>query len=109
MKPLKFAPVNACCLRFCKADFILPQRRTVPGSLRTVSTVTEHWVRALISYLFNMRDYFCFQQGHDHNVSSVTFLPSGDYLVSSSRDKTIKMWEVATGLVLKNLFSLASN
>lgn len=36
-------------------------------------------------------------QGHDHNVSSVTFLPSGDFIVSSSRDKTIKIWEVATG------------
>ena len=36
-------------------------------------------------------------QGHDHNVSSVSFMPSGDFLVSASRDKTIKMWEVATG------------
>ena len=35
--------------------------------------------------------------GHDHNVSSVAFMPSGDYIVSASRDKTIKMWEVATG------------
>jgi len=30
--------------------------------------------------------------GHDHNVSSVTFMPSGDFIVSASRDKTIKMW-----------------
>lgn len=35
--------------------------------------------------------------GHDHNVSSVAFVPAGDYLLSASRDKTIKMWEVATG------------
>lgn len=35
--------------------------------------------------------------GHDHNVSSVTFLPNGDFIVSASRDKTIKMWEVNTG------------
>ena len=35
--------------------------------------------------------------GHDHNVSSVTFTPAGDFILSSSRDKTIKMWEVATG------------
>ena len=27
-------------------------------------------------------------------------MPNGDFLVSSSRDKTIKMWEVNTGLVL---------
>jgi platelet-activating factor acetylhydrolase IB subunit alpha len=38
---------------------------------------------------------FCL--GHDHNVSSVCFMPSGDFIVSSSRDKTIKIWEVATG------------
>lgn len=35
--------------------------------------------------------------GHDHNVSSVAFVPAGDYVLSASRDRTIKMWEVATG------------
>lgn len=35
--------------------------------------------------------------GHDHNVSSVAIMPNGDHIVSASRDKTIKMWEVATG------------
>ena len=39
--------------------------------------------------------------GHDHNVSSVSFLPTGDYIVSSSRDKTIKMWEVQTGFCVR--------
>lgn len=33
----------------------------------------------------------------DHNVSSVAIMPNGDHIVSASRDKTIKMWEVATG------------
>ncbi len=28
-------------------------------------------------------------------------MPSGDFLVSSSRDKTIKMWEVNTGYCVK--------
>lgn len=35
--------------------------------------------------------------GHDHNVSSVAIMPNGDHIVSASRDKTIKMWEVQTG------------
>lgn len=35
--------------------------------------------------------------GHDHNVSSVAIMPNGDYIVSASRDKTIKMWEIQTG------------
>lgn len=41
--------------------------------------------------------------GHDHNVSSVCFIPSGDFLVSSSRDKTIKIWEVASGFCTRTL------
>lgn len=40
---------------------------------------------------------FTKSSGHDHNVSSISFVPSGDHLISSSRDKTIKMWEVSTG------------
>lgn len=35
--------------------------------------------------------------GHDHSVSSVRFTPDGDTLVSASRDKTIRVWEVASG------------
>lgn len=35
--------------------------------------------------------------GHEHNVSSVAFMPRGDMLVSASRDKTIKMWQLDTG------------
>jgi platelet-activating factor acetylhydrolase IB subunit alpha len=35
--------------------------------------------------------------GHDHTVSAVKFLPGGDFLMSASRDKTIRIWEVATG------------
>ncbi len=36
--------------------------------------------------------------GHEHNVSGVCFLPSGDRIVSVSRDNTIKVWEVSSGL-----------
>jgi platelet-activating factor acetylhydrolase IB subunit alpha len=39
--------------------------------------------------------------GHDHTVSSVKFTPSGDHVVSASRDKTIRLWEVATGWVYR--------
>merc|ERR1719270_2394269 len=53
--------------------------------------------------LWDFSTYECTKtlQGHDHNVSGVCFLPSGDYIVSCSRDKTIKMWEVATGYCVK--------
>ena len=35
--------------------------------------------------------------GHDHSVSTVRFTPDGDLLMSASRDKTIRIWEVASG------------
>lgn len=49
--------------------------------------------------------YTCIRtlQGHDHNVSSVAFTPSGDFIISSSRDKTIKIWEVSTGYCVRTL------
>ena len=52
--------------------------------------------------LWDCSTYECIRtlQGHDHNVSSLSFMPSGDFLVSSSRDKTLKMWEVATGYAI---------
>jgi len=56
--------------------------------------------------IWDFQTYECLKtmHGHDHNISSVDFLPSGDYLVSGSRDKTIKMWEVATGYVWNTVF-----
>lgn len=37
--------------------------------------------------------------GHDHSVSSVRFMPDGEHLVSASRDKTIRVWQVSSGYV----------
>ena len=37
--------------------------------------------------------------GHDHSVSSVRFLPSDDFIVSASRDRSIRLWEVSSGSV----------
>jgi platelet-activating factor acetylhydrolase IB subunit alpha len=49
--------------------------------------------------------------GHDHSVSSIRFIPSGaagsplsgNLLVSASRDKTLKIWDVTTGFCLKTI------
>lgn len=35
--------------------------------------------------------------GHDHTVSAVRFMPGGDFIISSGRDQSIRVWEVATG------------
>lgn len=49
--------------------------------------------------------------GHDHSVSAIRFIPSGvagepasgNLLVSASRDKTLKIWDVVTGFCLRTL------
>ena len=49
--------------------------------------------------------------GHDHSVSAVRFVPSGaagspassNWLVSASRDKSLRIWDVSTGYCLKTL------
>lgn len=35
--------------------------------------------------------------GHDHSISMARFLPNDEFIVSASRDKTIRIWEVANG------------
>ena len=49
--------------------------------------------------------------GHDHTVSSVRFIPSGassapssgNLLVSSSRDMTLRIWDIQTGYCVRTL------
>ncbi|MCJ1408891.1 protein with putative role during mitosis [Ptychographa xylographoides] len=51
--------------------------------------------------------------GHDHSVSAVRFIPSGaagspasgNLLVSASRDKSLRIWDVSTGYCMKTLRS----
>jgi len=38
--------------------------------------------------------------GHDHSISTVRFTQDGERLVSASRDKTIRVWEVSSGYVV---------
>src|SRR5437660_7014806 len=42
-------------------------------------------------------------KGHQGSVMAVAFSPDGKLLASSSRDKTIKLWDVATGALKRTL------
>lgn len=41
--------------------------------------------------------------GHDHTISSVRFTPSGTHLLSASRDKCVRIWEVKTGYSIRTI------
>lgn len=49
---------------------------------------------------------FATLRGHEHSISSVCFLPGDNQVVSSSRDHTVRMWDVQTRCVMAHsLFS----
>ncbi|REJ44776.1 MAG: protein kinase [Microcystis flos-aquae TF09] len=57
----------------------------------------------LISDLSSLRFLDKTLTGHSNVVWSVIYSPDGRYLASGSQDKTIKIWEVATGKELRTL------
>ncbi|WP_396753935.1 WD40 repeat domain-containing protein, partial [Microcystis aeruginosa] len=57
----------------------------------------------LISDLSSLRFLDKTLTGHSREVLSVVYSPDGRYLASGSWDKTIKIWDVATGKQLRTL------
>jgi WD40 repeat protein len=48
-------------------------------------------------------------QAHSESVNSVAFSPDGKIIASGGADKTIKLWDVTTGQVIKTLFTGHNN
>ena len=77
--------------------------------------VLGEWFVDMLAQIFNVRiatcsddlfiklwnvpdDYknFATLRGHEHSISSVCFLPGDSQLISSSRDNTVRVWDVST-------------
>lgn len=49
------------------------------------------------------RPQLVIQSGHVESIKSLAFSPNGEFLASASYDETVKIWDVATGLLIHTL------
>jgi len=78
------------------------------ANIRTLTTIALHQAVYLQPQEYGYRERNR-RQGHSSSVWSVVFSPDGKTLASGSSDNTIKLWDMATGKLLKTLAGHSSS
>lgn len=66
------------------------------------------WKSANKTNPFDFADFYCVKTliGHEHSISMIFNVPETDFVVSCSRDKSIKIWDRASGYCRKTVANI---
>lgn len=79
---------------------------------KMIQNVVKHRYQSADEVLAHLTDktqtyasFYCYRtlSGHSNFVNSVAFSPNGKTLASASKDKTIKLWDISSGLEIRTI------